>query len=231
MNGVEAEGDAAAQVAFESDEAVCHKWQRQPTGPTDEEIRADSETHEPYTSWCPSCIASRERTHGHSVQDHSQDAGQLEPRRQLARFAVPWHRRGRCFFRHRDPDTGVKLPMTRTEEESGGVGGLLGGCQQGGVFVDVAHRAVCRCARAASHGGAHHEAEWRIGTEGSGVGAHGEQVKEDVGEVIVELAVLPGEARSFGSGECDMTTAAATAVAKLVVEVRPSGIAKSAPAK
>ena len=36
-----------------------------------------------------------------------------------------------------------------------GVGGPVGGCQQVGVLVDVAHSA---CARAASHGGARHEA-------------------------------------------------------------------------
>ena len=65
------------------------------------------------------------------------------------------------------------------------------------------------------------------GTEGSGVGAHGEQVREDVVEVVVELVGPPGEARSLGPGECDMTSAAATAVAKPVVEVRPSGIAKN----
>ena len=64
------------------------------------------------------------------------------------------------------------------------------------------------------------------GTEGSGVEAIGGQVREDVGEVVVELAVPPGEARSFGPGECDMTTGAATAAAKPVVEVRPYGIAK-----
>ena len=50
-----------------------------------------------------------------------------------------------------------------------------------------------------------------MATEGSGVEA----------QVVVELVVLPGEARSFGPGECDMTSATAAAVAKPVVEVRP----------
>ena len=67
------------------------------------------------------------------------------------------------------------------------------------------------------------------GTERSDVGVHGEQVKEAVGEVVVELAVPSGEARSFGPGECDMTSAAATAVAKPVVDARPFGIAKHCP--
>ena len=31
----------------------------------------------------------------------------------------PWHRRGRCLFRHRVDDVGVKQPMTRTEVEIG----------------------------------------------------------------------------------------------------------------
>ena len=31
----------------------------------------------------------------------------------------PWHRRGRCLFRHQVDDAGVKPPMTRTEEEIG----------------------------------------------------------------------------------------------------------------
>ena len=29
----------------------------------------------------------------------------------------PWHRRGRCLFRHRGADADVKPPVTRTEEE------------------------------------------------------------------------------------------------------------------
>ena len=44
----------------------------------------------------------------------------------LTRFSLcwhasqcPWHRRGRCLFRHRDDDAGVKPPMTRKEEEIG----------------------------------------------------------------------------------------------------------------
>ena len=60
------------------------------------------------------------------------------------------------------------------------------------------------------------------GTEGSDVGANGEQVKEAVGEVVVELAVLFGDA----PGERDMTSAAATAVAKPVVHARPPGFAR-----
>ena len=31
----------------------------------------------------------------------------------------PWNRRDRCVFRHRDADTDVKPPVTRTEEEIG----------------------------------------------------------------------------------------------------------------
>ena len=53
-----------------------------------------------------------------------------------------------------------------------------------------------------------------------------EQVEEAVCRVVVELAVPSGEAGSFGPGECDTTSAAAAAVAKLVVEARPPGIAK-----
>ena len=44
------------------------------------------------------------------------------------------------------------------------------------------------------------------GTEGSDDGVHGEQVKEAVGEVVVELVAPSVEARSFGPGECDMTS-------------------------
>ena len=72
-------------------------------------------------------------------------------------------RRGRCLFQHRDSDADVKPPLTRTEEDGVGVGGVLEGCQQVGGFFDVAYRAVCRCSHAANHGGAHHEAEWRFG--------------------------------------------------------------------
>ena len=54
----------------------------------------------------------------------------------------PWHRRGRCLLQHRDGDAGLAPPIIRTEEEfGGGVGGHLGGSQQDGVLVDVAHRA------------------------------------------------------------------------------------------
>ena len=52
-------------------------------------------------------------------------------------------------------------------------------------------------------------------------------MKEAVGEVVVELALPSDEARSFGPGECDLTSAAATAVEKLVVEARPPGSAKN----
>ena len=50
-------------------------------------------------------------------------------------------------------DADVKPPVTRTEEGGwGGLGGLPEDCQQVGVFFDVAYRAVCRRARAASNG-------------------------------------------------------------------------------
>ena len=139
----------------------------------------------------------------------------------------PWHRRGRCLFWHRVDDAGVKPPMTRSEDEIG-------------VELAALWAAVSKMASSWM---------WRTGqcvdvpvpqvmeepimkqsgilagcgdcTEGSGVGACGEQVKEDVGEVVVELALPPGEARSCGPGECDMTSAAATAVEVSVAEARP----------
>ena len=50
------------------------------------------------------------------------------------------------------------------------------------------------------------------------------QVKEAVGEVVVELAVHSGDARSIGAVESDMTSADAAAVAKSVLEAWPLGI-------
>ena len=48
----------------------------------------------------------------------------------------------------------------------------------------------------------------------------------DVPTIVVELAAPSGEAGSFGPGANDTTSAAATAVAKLVVEAWPAGTAK-----
>ena len=48
----------------------------------------------------------------------------------------------------------------------------------------------------------------------------------DVPTIVVELAAPSGEAGSFGTGANDTTSAAATAVAKLVDEARPLGTAK-----
>ena len=50
--------------------------------------------------------------------------------------------------------------------------------------------------------------------------------EEAVGEVVLELAVPSDEASSFWSGEHDMTSGAATAVAKPVDDARPPGLAK-----
>ena len=65
------------------------------------------------------------------------------------------------------------------------------------------------------------------GTEGLDVGVRGKQVKEAVGEVVVEPAAPSGEDRSSGLGERDVFSAAATPVAKAVVEARPPGFAKN----
>ena len=51
--------------------------------------------------------------------------------------------RGRCLFQHRDADADVKPLVTRTEEEIGWRWRPLEGCQQVGVFFDVAYMAVC----------------------------------------------------------------------------------------
>ena len=38
---------------------------------------------------------------------------------QMVLSQCPWHRKGRCLFRHWDGDAGMTPPMTRTEEEIG----------------------------------------------------------------------------------------------------------------
>ena len=68
--GLDAESGRAAVIAAESEEAACHERPRQPAEPTEEEIRAPTDTHEPYRSWCPSCVAGQD---GHSEHDHSQN--------------------------------------------------------------------------------------------------------------------------------------------------------------
>ena len=54
-----------------------------------------------------------------------------------------------------------------------------------------------------------------------------EQVKEAVGEVVVELAEPSGEARSIGPRVCGMTSASATVAAEPVVDARLSGNAEN----
>ena len=62
---------------------------------------------------------------------------------------------------------------------------------------------------------------------GDGTAGSDDEVEEAVGEVVVELAEPSGEARSIGPRVCDMTSAAATAAAKPVVEARHAGIAEN----
>ena len=152
----------------------------------------------------------------------------------------PWHRRGRCLFRHRDADADVKPPVTRTEEEIvvelaafwEAVSKLASSLMwRAGLFVDVPVPQVME------EPAMKQLDDWSVpqvveestveridglpvcgdSTEGSDVGVHGQQVEEAVSEVVVELAVPSGEATSCGPGECDVTSGAATAVASPVV--------------
>ena len=131
----------------------------------------------------------------------------------------PCHRRGRCLFRHRDVDADVKPPMTRTEEEIGVELAALWKAVSKLASSLMAYRAVCRCARAASHGGAIMEqfddlpvpqvveesaVERTDGlsvcgdcAEGSDVGVHGELVKKVVG---VKTCLLGPESLLFKLG-------------------------------
>ena len=103
------------------------------------------------------------------------------------------------------PMRGVKPPMTRTEEE-------IGDAELAAPWKAVSNLAASLM--------------WRTGQS---VDVPVPQVVEEeaVGEVVVELAVLSGEAVSSGPGECALTSAAATAAAKPVVEARRPGITEN----
>ena len=69
----------------------------------------------------------------------------------------PWHRRGRCLFRYRDADADVKPPVTTTEEETGVELAALWETVSN-LASSLMWRTLQYVDRAASHGGAHHEA-------------------------------------------------------------------------
>ena len=141
----------------------------------------------------------------------------------LSIFAMVSDGVDRCLFLHRDPDADVKPPVTRTEEEIGvelavlwkTVSKLASSLtRRTGQLVDVPVPQVMEEPTVKQFDDLHvlqvveeSTVEWSDGfpvcgdgTEGSDVGVHGEQVKEAVGEVVVELAVPFDEARSFGPG-------------------------------